>query len=231
MKFGYAKAGFFFPSSINMLMLQCQKIVSKTLMKGKLSAESIYDATETVKEYAEKIEKAIARKWFNKPDTKDMKVSVESHATATGDGDQELQAHTTLAMLQAGESATLAIGTAESYAATNGGETYVNTFSDMKGGDTATKHVYYEKGQNYEKALEVFIGIDWKSVYDREWIFKKEHGFYSRKKAEIKEGITTSASNDGVVEVENYADIKQSTVVEILEETTSAYAGQAVQVG
>lgn len=231
MQSGYAKASFFFPSSINFLMLKCQKIVSKTLMKGKLSAESIYEATEIVKDYAERIDKLIARKWFSKPDTKDPKVTVESHATATGDGDQDLQAHTTVAMLEAGDTATLAIATAESYAATDTGETYVNNISGMTGGDTGTKHTYYEKGENYEKALDVFIGIDWKSVYDREWVFTKHHSFHSRKKAEIKDGITVGASNDAVVEVENYTDIEQSTVVKVLEDSTSAYAGQAVQVG
>jgi hypothetical protein len=231
MKSGYAKASFFIPFNINSLMLKCQKIVSNTLIKGKLSVESIYEATEIIKSYAERIDKLIAQKWFSKPDTKDPKVTVESYAKATGDGDQEVQAHTTVAMLEAGDTATLAIATAESYAATDTGETYVNNISGMTGGDTGTKHTYYEKGQNYEKALDVFIGIDWKSVYDREWVFNKHHSFHSRKKAEIKDGIKVAASNDAVVEVENYTDIKQSTVVELLEESTSAYAGQAIQVG
>jgi hypothetical protein len=231
MKSSYFKGGFSSPSNVNKLMLKCQKVVTKILLKGKLSADSIYDAVETVKEYVERIDKAIERKWFSKPDTKDPKLTVESYAEATGAGDKELQTHTTVAMLEASESAILAIGTAESYAATNGGETYVNTFSGMTGGDTGTIHTYYEKGGNYEKALEVFVGIDWKSVYDREWVVRKHHGFHSRKKKEIGDGIKVAASNDAYVEADSYASVKHSIVVKVLDDAASAYSGQAVEVG
>lgn len=231
MKSSYLKGGFSAPSSVNKLMLKCQKTVTKILTKGKLSTEAIYDAVETVKEYAERIDKAIERKWFSKPDTKDPKLTVESYAEATGGGDKELQTHTTVAMLQAGESAILAIGTAESYAATEKGETYVNTFSGMTGGDTAAIHTYYEKGANYEKALEVLVGIDWKSVYDREWVIKKHHGFHNRKQKELDDGVKVVSSNIAYVEAESYAQVKQSNIAMIFEKTASAYSQQAVEIG
>jgi hypothetical protein len=101
----------------------------------------------------------------------------------------------------------------------------------MTGGDTAAIHTYYEKGGNYEKALEVLVGIDWQSVYDREWVIRKHHGFHSRKKKELGDGVKAWASNDAYVEVDSYAAVKQSAVAIGLEDAASAYAGQAVAVG
>jgi hypothetical protein len=68
-------------------------------------------------------------------------------------------------------------------------------------------------------------------VYDREWVIRKHHGFHSRKQKEIGDGIKVVASNYAYVESDSYADVRQSNVAKILEESTSSYSGQAVEVG
>ena len=221
--------------TISGMMLKCQKQVENILKWGKFSVDSVQSAIETIKGYADKIDAKIEQyknsSWgqkYIKADTEAPKVYVESVAVAKGI-DTIANVNTKIAILEAGESAKLCIGTAESYAGADGGDTYTyaNSFADVTGADTASIHGYYHKGPNYEKAVETLVAIDWESVYDRNWVFNKHHSFYSRKKKEIGEGKEIQAHNDAYVEYDNTFEITQVTKALAWHDTIVAVAEQS----
>lgn len=202
-------------SGIDGLMLKCQNLVNKTLKIGKFSEDSIHKAIALVEDYAAKIDAKIEKlsngpfAKFVKADDAPPSVYVESAGKASGDN-AEVNNHVKLGVFDT-KSAKLIIASAESYAAADGdhSNTFVNTFSKVNGVDTGSINTFYEKGSNFEKAVETLVAIDF-SAYDREWVFKKHHKFYSKHKADLDPGYTMHASTDVHAEVDNGAELNQS---------------------
>jgi hypothetical protein len=100
-------------------MLKFQNVGSKTLVKGTLSAGRSTTPSRPPKEKrAERVDLPVTRKWLSESDSKDSKLTVD--AEATGHGDQGGLRPRDGRDARAGESAILALGTAESYAKNDG---------------------------------------------------------------------------------------------------------------
>jgi hypothetical protein len=225
--------------SISAMMLSCQKKVSKLLTKANFADGAIKKAIDLVEHYAEKIEDRLdffkSTAWgkkFIKEDTVSPTVTVESTAKAQGTS-AEINAAVSMGIFEAGDKAKLIVASATSYAAADGenADTYVNTFSSVSGVDTASIHTYHHKGENFEKAVETLVAIDWESIYDKGWVFTKHHSFYSKARKDVADGYGTAkikVSVDQYVEADSTVDLDSSIKVLAFEDTIEAVASGSV---
>ncbi|WP_068115147.1 hypothetical protein [Tropicimonas marinistellae] len=195
--------------ALTKLMVWCQKVVTAKLKWGKFSEKSISDSMKIIDKFKAKIDAKMS-KWV-KADEEAIAVTVQAKAAATGEH-ARTDANVKLAILD-GDGYKLAIGTAQSYAGSDSGESFASTFSGVKGVDTASIHSYSRKGSNYEKAVECLVAIDWEDIYDKNIIFTRHHSSHSRIKKEVGEGKLATASAFAV------ADGDSSTAVESIAST------------
>jgi hypothetical protein len=215
------------------LMLKAQSQVNKILTRGKFSENAIEDAvdvlegyTAKINEYVERIKDSWARKWV-KEDNVDAKVYVETYATAEGE-ETFASSDVKIAMIDTAGGATLTIGTATSIAIAEGGEEYVSasTFSKAEGVDVGKIVTYTSKGPNYEKATEAIILIDWDSIYDKNWVWKKHHNVHNRAKKYVDDSNVAIAKADVAVVSEDGAtaitEVSSLAIDETISETYAA---------
>lgn len=212
------------------LMLSAQAKVTKILKKGMFSDEAIEKAVDVVKDYSEKIDKLVGkikdswtRQWV-KEDHQDTKVYVEASATAKGDATLA-DSTVKLAMIDTG-SCTLTVGTATSLAVADGGEEYVQAtvFSKATGVDTGTIMSFESKGPNYEKATECIVLLDWKEIYDKNWVWERHHKVWSKAKKEIPDANIAVAKADVDVQADTAVAITDVSALAIGETVSQTYA-------
>lgn len=205
-----------FGPKIQMLILKCQKEVSKLLFKSNFSDSSIKKAVDIVKEYSDKIENKINyfKKEFLQIDDQKIAVKVESTAEATGTS-AEINNAVDIGIFEAGDNASLCIASAKSFAAADGADakTKVTAFTGVTGVDSMSVHTYYGKGANFETAAQFLVAVDFTNVVDKNWTFKSRDKWYTKAKTKVADGPGTAvmtASVDEYVEASDSVSMKSA---------------------
>jgi hypothetical protein len=208
--------------------------VQRLLKKGDFSDDAIDRAVHKIAHLADKLEYAMSKSWFLKPLMQDDK-PIALFAETAGDsiGEKTFAESHLKAGVMDFDNFSIAVASATSVAAAQGGAQFVSTasFASVSGADVSFTRAYNTTGANYSQSTELLFAVDFKFLKDLNLTLGRDRNIVTHKYADVPDANVARVEFNVVAEAENGAVDVVADALAIEDTLSTTYLGAEILIG